>query len=296
MKNLFFAIVVCICFFLAGCNGKSLQIDPDDTSHIKNPTETHVQHPTDEIPFSELIHADQGTTLTINAFGLGEVTVNQKKFADTLTSGVFTSVYILEDVQLPSHTSYLLVNLGNDFLLHNLETKSLKDTLYLGDVDGDGIQEIVLNQCLGYSGGVGNYLSRVFCVDKEKVTEIFASIDNRGNLNYDTGFTSVFLGNKQLCITNSIVDYQIVLDVSERYNDDFFDNSGKCTRDIHIWCDSFSEFIPEDVNNDGICEIICKQYVSLDGHADGIGYVKSILKYNEGTGQFVIIKAQFFTE
>ena len=143
MKNLFFAVVVCICFFLAGCNSKSLQIDSDDTSHIKNTTETYVQHPTDETPFSELIHADQGTTLTINAFGLGEVTVNQKKFADTLTSGVFTSVYILEDVQLPSHTSYLLVNLGNDFLLHNLETKSLKDTIIydilveFGAISGD---------------------------------------------------------------------------------------------------------------------------------------------------------------
>ncbi len=291
MKLFCLTAVICICFLLAGCKNQSPQTDLSGTQqHTETSTESHTQG-TNETPSDEFLKAEQGSTVALNAFGLEQVVISKKMFADSPSSKVFTTVYILEDTYSPPHKTYLLLNSGNKFLFCDLEATSLENNLFLCDVDGNGIQEIIIQQCLDHSGGAGNYLSRIFRIEAEKIVEIFTASNN-----FDTGFTSDFLENKKLLITNNTVNFQIVLDISDRYNEDFFDNSGKCARDIHIWCDSFYEFIPKDIDNDSIYEIVCKQYVSLDGHADGIGYTRSVLKFNAETEQFVIIEAEFSAE
>ncbi len=215
---------------------------------------------------------------------------------DSISSNSFTVVYILEDICSSPQQTYLFLNLDDEFLICDLGSASFEDELFLRDIDGDSVQEIILQQCLGQSGGAGSYLSRVFRVEKEKIKEIFTTSANNQSFAFDTGFTSCFLENRKLLITNNITNYQIILDISRRYRDDFFDGSGKCARDIHIWCDSFFEFIPTDIDNDNIYEIVCKQYVSLDGHADGIGYAISVLKFNAEAEQFEIIETSFLAE
>ena len=130
-----------------------------------------------------------------------------------------------------------------------------------------------------------DFLQEIFNSD----TSLPASKDDR----FDTGYESVFLPNYQLKITNRFADCNAIIDISGRYVSEIFDENGKCTKNTSIWCDSFFTFMPKDIDQDGVFEIECMQYVSLFSHADGIGYTKSILSYNQNTGDFQIIAADF---
>lgn len=174
----------------------------------------------------------------------------------------------------------------------NLENNKTQQ-LHLCDVDGDGLDEIVVHQQIDAFGGAGQYLSRILKVDGEEICEIFNSGTSSSDGMFDTGFESEFLNGYKLKITNRHVNYSITIAISDRYADDFFDENGKGKRDISILCDSFMEFTPKDIDGDGVFEIECLQYVSLDGHADGIGYAKSALKLNTETQKFEVIQAEF---
>lgn len=55
----------------------------------------------------------------------------------------------------------------------------------------------------------------------------------------------------------------------------------------------FFEFIPTDVDSDGIFEIVGTQYVSLGGHSSGIGNGKVVLRYNVEQEDFFVIDSEF---
>ncbi len=72
--------------------------------------------------------------------------------------------------------------------------------------------------------------------------------------------------------------------------------TGSVIKQGDILSDSFSEFEPQDIDGDGVFEIVCLQYVSLLGHSDCIGNAKSILKFNSDTQKFAVITAEFIAE
>ena len=76
------------------------------------------------------------------------------------------------------------------------------------------------------------------------------------------------------------------------------DESGKIMEtDVfdHVWIDeTFRSFEPQDVDNDGIYEIVCSQYASLGDYSSCIGYASTTLKYNTEIKQFEIIRANFY--
>ncbi|MBR5473735.1 MAG: hypothetical protein IKU82_07090, partial [Clostridia bacterium] len=113
---------------------------------------------------------------------------------------------------------------------------------------------------------------------------------------YDTGYSIEILKDRKFIINNINTGYSEMF-VDKRGDDEYYkfwwyDENGEPTN-CEINVDSFYEFIPVDIDNDGIYEISCRQYVSLIGHSDGLGYVKTILKYNNETSQFEIIDTKF---
>lgn len=198
------------------------------------------------------------------------------------------------------HSSYLAASLGSKVLLKDLteeqDSGCYQDILYVCDVDGDGLDEIVVQQTVGMSGGAGSYRSRIFKVREEEIEVIFDSLivdaANTSWDTFDTGFTSTFLSGRQVKIENTITGYSTTMDISNRYQDAFFDAEGKGTEG-HFHCDSFREFIPQDVDHDGVFELVCLQYASLYTHADYIGDAKTVLKYNTASQDFEIVQAEF---
>ena len=147
---------------------------------------------------------------------------------------------------------------------------------------------------------MGTFLSRVFSVQENCVVELYnSSLDFLGDnqtMPYHTGFSSKFLENYRLEITNKSVGFRKIIDLSGRYAEGFFDEAGKGKLNLDIHCDSFMEFVPKDVDGDGVFEILCSQYASLYGHADGIGYAKSVLKFDERRQALFVAYADFDVE
>ena len=211
-------------------------------------------------------------------------------------------VYLLNDYPYEEkwyHYAYMAVEIGKEVLVCDLKIGSYEDKVYSCDVDGDGCDEILLHQAVGFTGGAGQFVSRVFKVRENALYEIFNSqvdVLSGEERQYDTGFRSEFEKDRKLKVTNSITGYCSVIDISQKYTDEFFDENGKGLLELSIECDSFFEFQPKDLNGDGVYEIECLQYVSLLGHADGVGYAKSILKYSEKKKDFFIVESCFLTE
>lgn len=178
-------------------------------------------------------------------------------------------------------------------LTYNRISGAYSESLYLNDVDGDGVEEIIIHQCIGMTGGAGQYLARIFKVENDEINEIFCSFgNNESEKHFDTGFSGHPEDNYTFTITNNITGFNAVYQVSNDRPDRFDENGNSVSR-REIMVDHFNEFLPKDIDSDGICEIYCEQYTSDRGHADYTGEAVSILKYNTYIQEFEVIDAWF---
>lgn len=159
-------------------------------------------------------------------------------------------------------------------------------SLLLADVDGDGTQEILVHHDTEGSGGYGAWQTWVLKVEGEEIRILFENFNE-----FDTGFESRFLEGYQLEITNRITGYTLVFAVKEGHKA-YIDNAGEIPEDSII-ADSFYVFEPKDTDNDGISEILCKQYTSIFGHSDYTGTACSVLKFNKDTQAFDVVDAWY---
>lgn len=302
---------LCLVFFLvlilfAGCTEAETEQN-QVTREAATATAQEHQPLTENIIANPHAYSERWMSVDLPEAGLKDLTLGNYAEGhlvapDTDDTSACT-VYIFCDYpeeDSPYHSAYLAVSLGEKVLLKDLAEEqysgSYQDTLYVCDVDGDGLDEIVVQQTVGMSGGAGSYWSRIFKVRAEEIEVIFDSLivdaENASWDTFDTGFTSTFLRDRQVKIENTITGYSTTMDISNRYQDAFFDAEGKGTTG-YFHCDSFREFTPQDVDHDGVFELVCLQYASLYGHADYIGDAKTILKYNTASQGFEVMQAEF---
>lgn len=270
-------------------NSESTEINLESmTTNSENTKNNDHQILTSKTMLEHFPMLDEGSITDLPEVGLQDVVVKRK------VDGFSLSAYILSDYRYGKsepHDSYLAVEMDFErILFFDFENKSFDDFLYLNDVDGDGFDEIIIQQHVDMAGGAGQFSSYIFKVENDEIREIFNS--STCNL-FDTGFVSEFLDGYKLKVSNTITGYSSTIDISNKYIDEYFDENGKGATGDFILCDSFFEFIPEDVDDDGIFEIICLQYTSLNSHPDYIGDAKSILKFNSYIQKFEVIESDF---
>ncbi|MDE6519058.1 MAG: hypothetical protein K2K91_01160 [Ruminococcus sp.] len=209
------------------------------------------------------------------------------------TDNTFQAHIETSDNETAFHEAFLVVEDGEEKYTHEL-FKSHSDVMYTGDIDGDGDDEIIVNQLVGVTGGVGSYYSYVFDYENGNITELFSShMDDM----FDTGFSSKLKDNYIVEFSNTFTGFSTEIDYyrnSNLFNDDGTVANGKNDSD-HAMFDSFREFKPEDVDGDGICEILCLQFTAMNSHVEYVGDAQSYLKYNSDNKQFEVIKADFIT-
>lgn len=309
MRFIKIALIFLLVLSISAC-GKKTEIS-QDTPDTNTSNENQYIHQTlskDIILTSDPNRGDW-MTVDLSEAGLSHLTIGCVEDGyitkDNRTELKKTMVYIFCDYTVSNnmyHIPYLAVVLSDKVLIKDLSdgneyNGSYYDTLYVADVDGDGTDEIIVQQTVGMSGGAGSYLSRIFKVNGDKIQEIFTSfLQDSSNADWsvwNTGFTSEFLNGYKLRISNNFTDYSTVVDISEKYAADFFDREGKGQSGLVISCDSFKEFTPKDVDHDGVYEIVCLQYVSLADHSDYIGDAKTVLKYNTKLQAFEAVQSEF---
>ena len=205
-------------------------------------------------------------------------------------------VYIFRDYQFGSmhyHFSYLAVVTDTKVLFKDLEKGSYDELLYVCDVDGDGLDEIVVQQDIGSATGAGAFISRIFKVVDDEIIEIFNPSPGGDRFRFETGFRNALEDGYRMEISNIYTGHVVTIefDESNKNRERYFDETGEVTTDASLSVDSFYQFEPEDIDGDGVFEIVCLQYASLSFHGNRIGWAKSILKYNPETQAFEVIGA-----
>ena len=253
------------------------------------------------------LDVDVGTMLDIPENGVYGLKVIYKESGVIANeNGLHRPVYILADYRSDDksiHDSYLAVEIKEGVLFWDFGNYSLDESLYLCDVDGDGLEEIIVQQLVDEFGGAGQYSSRIFKVFGEDILEIFdyRTFDSDGNYigSFDTGYYSILRDNYLVEILNRYTNYSEILDFNTKkeWLEGYYTEEGSVisNKDI-IECSCCFEFKPTDVDNDGVFEIECLQTVrsmTFNGYST-IGNVKSILKYNSSANAFKVIESLFY--
>ncbi len=147
------------------------------------------------------------------------------------------------------HIPFLAVERDDKVIIKPLDSNavgSMYEYFEIQDIDGDGVNEIILEQCVGMTGGAGQYRSRIFKVEGNKVTDMFYSASD--NM-YDTGFHGTFRDGFKLEIVNDFTDFSATVDFSKKasYIGKYFDENGKPLESkADIMLDNYYVFKPID--------------------------------------------------
>ncbi len=194
------------------------------------------------------------------------------------------------------HYSRLAIEIEENVFFFNFGKEyhgSFADVISVGDVDGDGMDEVAILSTIGQSGGAGQYEARVFKIKENSCSEIFYSSSKEP---FNTGFTNILCDNYIITIKNAFTNYEANFDLREKYEGIFYDDKGNLIKSANVFCDSFNHFNLIDIEKDGIYEVACSQYVSLYDHSDYIGEAKSVLKFNVHKKNFEVYDASFCQE
>ena len=161
-----------------------------------------------------------------------------------------------------------------------------EDSLFFGDVDGDQIQEIFIQENTGGLGGFGLWQTWILKAEGSDIRVLFENFDG-----FDTGFCSRFLDGCQLDVTNRFTGYRLTFDAAPRYLEYIAGSQELPAGEIEL--DPFYVFEPTDTDNDGISEVLCKQYTSILFHNDYTGTACSVLKFNGETQAFDVVDAWY---
>ena len=173
------------------------------------------------------------------------------------------------------------------------EEPCVDETLYLADLDGDGVSEIILHEDCGGNGGYGSYRSRVFQVENNALIEIFEVAPYE---DMDTGFYWEITEPFGFLIRNRYTDLSLKLEADQYRKDYYFDSEGTSKVDFSdcpLNVDTFYEFYPKDVDGDGVFELCVCQYVWDIAHVDGVGEAKCVIKYDSSAKSFRVVQADF---
>ena len=316
MKKILIGVLCSILILgLVACSKAPKEQTDTPTSATNNPTAldekpeaTEPEHPYTEhqeltasqIPFNE----DDMPRFSIETVGLRGVFIRDISPSVLLEENVRGQVYLLADDRygmghgVSDH--YLMITTKDTTYLEDVykatNAPAYAGNIELRDFDGDVDCEILLQECVGMTGGAGSYISRVFDYKNGQLVEIFNSHINPGE-RIDTGYSITVLKDKKFRIDNRHTNYSEVFTLQNR-NDEYYnfwyrDDGTPGTNSIMV--DSFYDFAPIDIDGDGVWEIVGRQYVSLIGHSDGIGDAITVFKYNPETAQFEIIRTNFET-
>lgn len=170
------------------------------------------------------------------------------------------------------------------------------ENIYYANVDGYYGDEVIIHASTGNDGIYENDVLKItsdgiiHLLNANNAFHMTTSFNTKLKENFNVEFSNKFTSFKKTINVKNIND--------ENYVGSYWDKNGKVTEEDvldHVWIDeSFIRFEPQDVDNDGIYEIVCSQYTSLGDYSSCIGYAGITLKYNTGLKQFEIVNATFY--
>lgn len=270
------ALLACVATACAGSNQEEKATNPVTEKQTQTTTKAPVVFNEDDI----------------RDYAEKELGISKIKIAKT-TEGSFGTACIFheDDGGVYADEMYLAVYDGEKIICDGFGGGAVGETLYANDIDGEEGDEIVFKVNTGGCGGAGSYICGVYKVKNDSLVSLYKPGD------LEDTFTSVLTAPFGLQVKNTVTGKTYDLefkDKKDRYSGVIYDDEGNPLPDaLTAWFDGFCEFAPKDVDSDGIYEIFCRQYVSLDCHADCIGFAEVTIKYNNLSEAFEVIDSSY---
>lgn len=150
-------------------------------------------------------------------------------------------------------------------------------TIFLGDFTGDQVDDILVVIDTGGSGGT--IYSFVFSYEQGNMRQIF----NVEEFNETTKYEVHYENQYQVRVISAYPNKQYILDLTykgEEYLSEIYDDDGILIEPIEGWVDSVNGLYPIDFARDGTYELMAFQEIAGRYHADGLGYVQTVLKWD----------------
>jgi len=149
--------------------------------------------------------------------------------------------------------------------------------LFLGDFSGDKINDIFISIASGGSGGIMFYY--IFSDVNNQIKSLFNYEDFNNKYSYKVEYRNHY----QVLVKNHELGTKFIIDITYKdkdYLDEIYTSEGELKAPIEGWVDPLSGLYPVDFDSNGIFELLGYQSISGRYHADSLGYVQSVLKWN----------------
>lgn len=161
------------------------------------------------------------------------------------------------------------------------DVSGYESSLFIGDFDGDKVNDVMVTAPSGGSGGSTNHTIAAFPGFVPSV--LFSNKDNTG-----TTFSGHFLDNFQMELVNDATGRKTRVDIAgakSRYIESgVYSANGKLLKSITPYAYPYGSLKPVDLNQDGTYELKGVQKVVGTNNADAVAHVYSYWQYNSSQG------------
>ncbi len=172
------------------------------------------------------------------------------------------------------------------------------ENIYYANVDGFYGDEIIIHSD---TRQYGIYDNVVLKITKDGILPL---LDKEQMLDFLMSYNSILKKDFNVEIINSYTGIKKTVNVyginEENYDESYWNSDGSIAEtDLkdRVWFyDFYYSFVPNDVDTDGLYELICSQKASLGAYNSIIGHTVTTLKYNIETKEFEVMKTEFYPE
>lgn len=158
------------------------------------------------------------------------------------------------------------------------ENAGYNPRIFLGDFNGDGVEDILISIDSGGSGGIMYHY--IYSVIGNMVRLIFDSDKYDGQYEYDI----IYRDNFKVEAISRINNERYIIDISDRgdeYLSEIYDRDGRLMQYISGFVNPLSGLYPVDFDSDGIYELLAYQKIAGRYNADSLGYFLNTLKWKD---------------
>lgn len=207
----------------------------------------------------------------------------QTKFGDINGDGYLETV-LLMGTKTPDSPLWqnltLVIFYGNTRQFEKIMLKQnvgYNPTIFLGDFTSNHLDDILAISDTGGSGGIIN--GEIFSSINGKIRSIFDAESFNNKLKYTVNYQDQY----KVAVRSMNPNKQYIIDLQYKgpdYLAEIYNQNGTLKQPIQGWVDPISGLYPVDFERDGIYEILSYQAIAGRFHADRLGYVENILKWN----------------
>ncbi|MCI2255175.1 hypothetical protein L2D08_12445 [Domibacillus sp. PGB-M46] len=167
---------------------------------------------------------------------------------------------------------------GGSFRLLLPENTGYNPTVFLGDFTGNGVKDILVVTDTGGSGGT--VYAYVYSYDGGRFYLIF----DTALFNKQTQYSVRYQNDYKAEVTSRQPAKRYVLDLTTKgpdYLNEIYSPDGTLKQPVEGWVSPLSGLYPVDFDRNGVYELNAWQGIAGRFNADRLGYVQSVLKWNE---------------